>query len=91
LFATRPLGWAAKIEGKCGHQEQFAVADVAAIFDVAPTTVREWIDEGRLPAVDLNAGRRVDAHDPASPEMRPYWRIMRQSVIDLAKLIESGI
>lgn len=64
-----------------------ATADVAGIFGVDPNTILEWIDEGRINATNLNAGRM----DAAGKPMRPFWRLMRVDVIDLAERIGRGV
>jgi hypothetical protein len=83
------------VEARMGRQTWFCVAEVAGIFETSETTVREWIEEGRLAAANLNAGRTVpiDAARPGMGErpMRPYWRITRAAVIDLAARMEQGI
>lgn len=87
--------FAEAVERRMGRQEWFCVADCAAVFRVSEATVREWIEEGRLAAANLNAGRVA----PVDPEreslgnrpLRPYWRITREAVAQLAKRMEDGI
>jgi len=87
--------FAEAVERRMARQEWFCVADCAAVFRVSEATVREWIEEGRLAAANLNAGRTA----PVDPErerlgtrpLRPYWRITREAVSDLAKRMEAGI
>jgi hypothetical protein len=83
------------ITKRLGKQEQFGTADAAGVFDVSETTIREWIEEGRLVAADLNAGRHapVDPDRPGLGErpMRPYYRIQREAILALAKRMEIGI
>jgi|GEM_PF-2371235 len=77
------------VERRMRRQDQFGVIEAAGVFSVSATTVRQWIEEGRLLAADLNAGRTA----PDEPEraLRPYYRITREAMIDLAKRMESGI
>ena len=78
-------GFAAKVRENMRGAEWLAVPDVAEVMGVANSTVREWIEEGRLPAADLNAGRRSNDRP-----VRPYWRVMRAAVVALAERIERG-
>lgn len=83
------------VEARMGRRTWFCVAEVAGVFDVSESTVREWIEEGRLVAANLNADRTapVDAARPGLGErpLRPYWRITRAAVLDLAARMEQGI
>jgi len=83
------------VEARMKKQEWFCVAEVAGVFDVSESTVREWIEEGRLVAANLNADRTapVDAARPGLGErpLRPYWRITRAAVLDIAARMEQGI
>jgi hypothetical protein len=76
------------------NQESFGTVDVAIVFEVSETTVREWIEEGRLVAADLNAGRHAPV-DPGRPKLgerplRPYYRVQREAILALAKRMEMG-
>ena len=93
--APREAHYAETVERRLGRQDVFGVLEVAGVFGVAGSTVREWIEEGRLPAADLNAGRVARGADgkPLDPErpLRPYYRIERQAILDLAKRMEGGV
>ena len=88
MFTTKTDGYAKLIESKMQSQQQFAVCEVAEIFDVCNTNVREWIEEGRLLAADLNKERlsHVDRNKP----MRPLYKITRDAVLDLARRVQGG-
>ena len=84
------------IVAKLGHQEVFGTVEVALVFQVSESTVREWIEEGRLAAADLNAGRSVpvDRERPGRggvKPMRPYYRVTREAILSLAKRMEDGV
>ena len=49
-------------------------SEIAELLDVSTRTVRRWIEEGRLPAVNI-----------ASQGSRPQYRILR---IDLSNFID---
>ena len=51
----------------------YRVSEVAAIFDVTPATVREWLKKGDLQGHGIKIGK---GH---------YWRIPASAVIDLAQ------
>jgi hypothetical protein len=78
-------GFRELVEKRIKGQEMFGVADVAAVFDVGTTKVREWIEEGRLPCANLNTGI-VRGGD----ELRPLWRITRSAVLEMAERMEKG-
>jgi hypothetical protein len=82
---TGSAGFRALIERRIKSQEMFAVLDVASVFGVCATKVREWIDDGTLPVADLNAG--IFRH---GQPMRPLWRVTRQAILDLAERMEKG-
>ncbi|MCL2103470.1 MAG: hypothetical protein FWH21_00205 [Kiritimatiellaeota bacterium] len=79
-------GFAALVRKRLGAAEWFAVPDVAGAFNVSATSVHQWIEEGRLVAADINAGRVSGKGSP----MRPYWRVTRASAEALADRIERG-
>jgi len=87
MFTTRTDGYAKLIESKMQSQQQFAVCEVAEIFNVCNTNVREWIDEGRLLATDLNKDRISHVSDGP---MRPLYKITREAVMDLARRVQGG-
>ena len=89
--------YAEMIERRLGNSKDkpLTVGDVAAVFKVGETKVREWIEEGRLPAANLNAGMSV-AVDAARPELgrralRPLWRMTYEAVLGMAREMEAGI
>ena len=55
LFAPPPA-WLRTVLRRLPAQDFLSVADVALAFGVSSTTATEWIEEGRLEAVNLNAG-----------------------------------
>lgn len=88
IFTDRTDGYVELIKTRMGHQDQFSVFEAAGIFKVSETVVREWIEEGRLLAANLNRYRpsKVDCDN----EMRPLWRITRPAILDLAKRAQGG-
>ena len=71
------------------------VQDVAAVMELGETKVREWIESGRLPAANLNAGMTV-LIDPERPSvgtraLRPLWRITRDALLNMVKEMEAGV
>jgi len=88
MFTTRTDGYAKLIESKMQSQQQFAVCEVAEIFNVCNTNVREWIEEGRLLAADLNKDRI--SHVSSDKPMRPLYKITREAVLDLARRVQGG-
>ena len=95
IFTVRKAHFKEAVEARMKKQEWFCVSEVAGVFETSETTVRGWIEEGRLAAANLNAGRRapVDEARPGLGErpLRPYWRITRAAVLDLAARMEQGI
>jgi hypothetical protein len=79
-------GFRELVEKRIKGQELFGVADVATVFDVGCTKVREWIEEGRLPCANLNTGIVRQGE-----ELRPLWRITRAAVLEMASNMEKGI
>ncbi len=84
-----------QVAARLKRQDAFGTVEAAGCFGVSETTVREWIEEGRLNAADLNAGR-VRPVDPDEPgrgtrPMRPYYRITREAILDLARRMDNGI
>lgn len=89
-------GYAALIDQRLGKDSghAYSVGDVAALFDVGATKVREWIEEGRLPAANLNAGMTAPV-DPEKPKLgtrplRPLWRVTRAAILEMAGRMEHG-
>ena len=80
LFAPPPA-WLRTVLRRLPAQDFLSVADVALAFGVSSTTATEWIEEGRLEAVNLNAGTGK----------KTYWRIPRESAVALAKHIAEGV
>lgn len=89
--------YAALIETRLGRDSgrAFTVQDVAAVFAVGETKVREWIEEGRLLAANLNAGMSVpldlDRPEHGTRPLRPLWRITRAAILEMAQGMEAGI
>lgn len=98
MFAGKGgAGFAALIEKRLGKDSNahMTVQDVAAVFGLGETKVREWIEAGRLPVANLNKGMTVP-RDPGKPEagsrpMRPLWRVTREALINMAKEMEDGV
>lgn len=86
FFPAGTAGFRSLIESRIKGQELFGVPDVAALFDVSNTKVREWIEEGRLPCANLNEGIVRDGDG-----LRPLWRITRTAVLEMASNMEKGI
>lgn len=88
IFTGRKDGYVELIRTRMGHQDQFSVYEAAGVFKVSETVVREWIEEGRLLAANLNRKRpsKVDSRN----DMRPLWRITRSAILDLAKRAQGG-
>lgn len=42
-----------------GDKLAFGCAEVGTLFGVTPSTVRRWIDSGRLPVMDLPGDKRI--------------------------------
>lgn len=73
----------------------YSVIEVAGLFGVSDTKVREWIEEGRLPAANLNAGMTCP-EDPERPggarrPIRPMWRMSPEAVLAHAANMEGGL
>lgn len=81
--------------GAGAAQDTFSVLDVAAVFEVGETKVRDWIRSGRLCAANLSAGMTA----PVDPELedgerrplRPLWRLTREAILNHARNMEGGI
>jgi hypothetical protein len=89
--------YAELIERRLGKDQNktYTVMDVASVFDLSDTKVREWIEEGRLCAANLNAGMTCPV-DPSRPDgerraLRPLWRMTREAIISHAKHMEAGV
>ena len=80
LFAPPPT-WLATVLRRLSSKDFLSVADVALAFDVSSTKVTEWIEEGRIEAVNLNAGTGKKA----------FWKISRNSAVALAHHMAQGI
>jgi len=98
MFAGRGgAKFAELIEKRLGKDanKPLTVQDVAAVMELGETKVREWIESGRLPAANLNAGMTVmiDAERPSvgSRPMRPLWRITREALLNMVKEMEGGV
>ena len=85
FYAQSRPQYAQTIVHRCGGKELFGTEEVAGIFDKSIELVRIWIEEGRLAAVDTNAGRVRDGRP-----VRAHYTITRQAIIDLAERIEKG-
>lgn len=89
--------YAELIERRLGKDPNttFTVMDVAAIFNLSDTKVREWIEEGRLCAANLNAGMtcpvKPEEPDGARRPLRPLWRMTREAIINHARNMEGGL
>lgn len=88
MFTQQTDGYVELIATRMGRQDQFSVYEAAGIFKVSETVVREWIEEGRLMAANLNKQRpsKVNCRN----EMRPLWRITRAAILDLAERVQGG-
>ena len=80
LFASPPV-WLRTVLRRLPAQDFLGVSDVALAFGASTTTVTEWIEEGRLEAVNLNAGTGK----------KTFWKIPRESAVALAKHLAQGI
>jgi hypothetical protein len=82
LFGIKST-FAAKIEEriKANKAGFFRVSDVSAALDVGNKKVIAWIEEGRLPAVDMNKGC----------DIRPMYRLTFDDVMAFAKSLDAGI
>ena len=93
---TEPRAYyAEQVARRMQRQDAFGTVEAAGCYGVSETTIREWIEEGRLMAADLNAGR-TRPEDPGRPEgnrraMRPYYRITREAMLELARRMDMGI
>lgn len=80
LFAAEPQ-WLATVLRKLPSTDFLSVVDVSLAFGVSSSKVAEWIEEGRLEAVNLNAGT----------VKKTFWKIPRASAEALARHIAQGI
>lgn len=80
LFAPPPA-WLRTVLRRLPAQDFLSVADVALAFCASTTTVTEWIEEGRLEAVNLNAGTGK----------KTFWKIPRESAVALARHMAAGV
>ncbi len=73
----------------------YSVMDVAAVFDVSDTKVREWIEDGRLCGANMNAGMTCpvnpDKPDGERRRMRPLWRMTRDAIMNMARHMEDRV
>jgi hypothetical protein len=60
--------------------ELLVVADVASALNVTRTKVLELMDEGLIHAVNINEGTNL----------RPFYKIMRESVLQYARRLDKG-
>ena len=65
LFASPPT-WLRTVLRRLPAQDFLSVADVALAFTASTTTVTEWIEDGRLEAVNLNAGTGKPSPSPST-------------------------
>jgi hypothetical protein len=73
----------------------YSVMDVAVVFSVSDTKVREWIEDGRLCGANMNAGMTCpvnpDKPDGERRPLRPLWRMTRAAIMDMAAHMEAGV
>lgn len=82
LFSVKST-FAAKIEERIKSNKAgfFRVTDVSAALDVSNKKVVAWIEEGRLPAIDMNKGC----------DLRSMYRMTFEDVMAFAKSLDAGI
>lgn len=82
LFSTKST-FAAKIEARISGNKNgfFKVPDVAEALGVGNTKVREWIECGRIPSVNMNLGC----------DERPMYRMTFDDVLAFARSLDNGI
>lgn len=85
FYAQSRTGYAELIKKRVGAKQFFGTAEVSEIFNKCSEVIRCWIEEGRLPAVDTNAGRTRDGQS-----VRANYTITRKAIIELAERIEKG-
>ncbi|MCK9327376.1 MAG: hypothetical protein M0P69_17920 [Bacteroidales bacterium] len=85
FYAQARTGYVELIHKRVGGKQFFGTAEVSDIFDKCIEVIRCWIEEGRLPAVDTNAGRVRDGKP-----VRANYTITRTAILELAERIEKG-
>ena len=80
LFAPKPQ-WLSTVLRKLPAMDFLSVVDIALAFGVSTSKVIDWIDDGRLEAVNLNSGT----------DKKTFWKIPRASAEELARHIAAGI
>jgi hypothetical protein len=82
LFGIKST-FAAKIEERIKSNKAgfFRVSDISSALDVSNKKVIAWIEEGRLPAVDMNKGC----------DLRCMYRLTFEDVMAFAKSLDAGI
>jgi excisionase family DNA binding protein len=82
LFGTKST-FASRVEARISGNKNgfFKVPDVAEALEVSNTKLREWIESGRLPAVNMNLGC----------DERPMYRMTFDDVLAFAKSLDNGI
>lgn len=79
MFSPPPV-WLETVMRRLPAHDFLSVVDVALAFSVSTTKVIEWIEQGRIEAVNLNAGTAKKA----------FFKIPRASVVALAEHIVAG-
>ena len=80
MFAVTS-GFAAGVDARLAKgQFVFTIPEIAGAFGCGDDKVRDWIDEGRIPAVNYgpNDGKRI-------------FRATRNSITEFAKQLEGNI
>lgn len=96
LFGVKST-FAAKVEDRIKSNKEgfFRVPDVAEALGVGNKKVRVWIEEGRLPAVNMNFGCKRNATDARGRlvkiDERPMWRMTFDDVLAFARSLDNGI
>jgi excisionase family DNA binding protein len=82
FFSTKST-FAARVEARISGNKNgfFKVPDVAEALEVSNTKIREWIESGRIPSVNMNLGC----------EERPMYRLTFEDVMAFAKSLDAGI
>ncbi len=72
----------ALIKRRLPAAELLLVADVASALNVTRSKVLELMDEGLIHAVNINEG--------SAKFQKPFYKIMRESVLAYARRLDSG-
>jgi excisionase family DNA binding protein len=82
LFSTKST-FSSRVEARISGNKNgfFKVPEVAEALDVSNTKLREWIESGRIPAVNMNLGC----------EERPMYRMTFEDIQSFAKSLDNGI